>query len=102
MTGGQENVFISTIGHINFFGAFVAMVLSFALAGAISARWPSVRYACQALVFVGFSAALAARSDSVYIAIAAVAIALLRPRLPPGGRWQGLFFAPPPFFPQPG
>lgn len=81
LTGGQENVFISTIGHINFFGAFVAMVLSFALAGAISARWPSVRYACQALVFVGFSAALAARSDSVYIAIAAVAIALLRPAL---------------------
>lgn len=87
LTGGQENVFISTIGHINFFGAFVAMVLSFALAGAISARRRTERVVCQALAFVGFSAALAARSDSVYIAIAALALALLRPAL---ASWRAL------------
>ncbi len=75
---GQGYIFISTIGHINFFGAFVALVLAFALAGAIDAERGGVRIACQALTLICFVAAIASRSDSVFIAIAAALVALLR------------------------
>ena len=76
--GTQRFIFMSTIGHINFFGAYVGMLLAVAACGAIDGKSLRLRIPCQALVLLCCATAAVSRSDSVYIAIAGAAVALLR------------------------
>ena len=76
--GTQRFIFMSTIGHINFFGAYVGMLLAVAASGAIDGQGLWVRIPCQALVLLCCATAAVSRSDSVYIAMAAAGVALLR------------------------
>ena len=82
---GQEQIFLSTIGHLDFFGTYLVMVLPISAATAVfSARTGMRRYAavCAVIVMLG---ATSSRTDSAFAGVHLVCFLLLALS---GGLWQ--------------
>lgn len=73
---GQEQIFLSTIGHVDFFGTFLTMMLPLAIGMYVFERRPFMRLAGMFGAIAMIFGACSARTDSAFLAMHLACFAL--------------------------
>lgn len=74
---GQQNIFVSTIGHVDFLGAYLACLLGICGGQALFAKKPGTRRLCAACAVVIGLGAAASRTDNAVMSEALACLMLI-------------------------